>query len=65
MVCVHDKFSKPFNSNLGEAVVCNFINSMIDESKYCSAVMKKSLNKEVVIANKDNGDFKNSANFGF
>ena len=29
--------------------VYNFINSMIEESRYCSKVMKKSFNKELVI----------------
>ena len=40
-VCVDDKFSKPFKSYLGEDTVYNFINSRIEESKYCSDVMKK------------------------
>ena len=38
--CVEDKFSKPFKSCLGEDTVYNFINSMIEESKYFSDVMK-------------------------
>ena len=34
LVCVDDKFSQPFKSYLlGEDAVCNFINSMIKESK--------------------------------
>ena len=33
---------------------------MIEESKYCSAAMKKHFNKELVITKKDNEDFKNS-----
>ena len=32
---------------------------MVEESKYCSDVMKKHFNKELVIAKKDNEDFKN------
>ena len=40
LVCVDDKFSKPFKSYLGEDAVYNFISSMIKESKYCSDVMK-------------------------
>ena len=32
LVCVDDKFSKPFKSYLDEDVVSNFINSMIKES---------------------------------
>ena len=42
LVCIDDKFSKPFKRYLDEYVVYNFINSMIDESKYCSDVMKKN-----------------------
>ena len=36
LVCIGDKFSKPFKSYLGEDAVYNFINSMIRESKYFS-----------------------------
>ena len=39
LVCVDDKFSKPFKTNLGKDVVYNFISSMIEESKYCSDVI--------------------------
>ena len=33
---------------------------MIGESKYCSEVIKKHFNKEVVMTKEDNEDFKNS-----
>ena len=33
LVCVDDKFSKPFESYLGKDDVYNFISSMIEESK--------------------------------
>ena len=39
----------------------NFINNIIEESKYCSAVIKKHFNKELVTNKEDNEDFKNSA----
>ena len=39
LVCVDDKFSKPFKTYLGKDVVYNFISSMIEESKYCSDVI--------------------------
>ena len=42
------KFSKLFNSYLGGDTVYNFINSMIKESKYCTDIMKKHSNKELV-----------------
>ena len=43
LVCVDDKFTKLFKTYLGEDAVCNFINSMIEENKYCSEVIKKSI----------------------
>ena len=51
LVCVDDKFSKPFN---------NFINNMIKEKKYCSGVMKTHFKKELVMTKEDSYDFKNS-----
>ena len=33
LVCVDDKFSKPFKSHLGKDAAYNFICSMIEESK--------------------------------
>ena len=48
LVCADDKFSKPFKSYLGKDAVYNFIISIIEESKYCSGVMKKHFNKELV-----------------
>ena len=35
---------------------------MIEESKYCSHVKTKYLNKELVMTKEDNGDFENSTN---
>ena len=48
LVCVDDKFSKPCKSYLGEDSIYNFISSMKEESKYCSNVVKKYFNKELV-----------------
>ena len=58
LVRVDDKFSKPFKTYLGNDTVYNFINSMIEESKYCNKVMKKHFNKELVMTKEDNEDFK-------
>ena len=41
LVCVDDKFSKPFKTYFEKDAVYNFINSVIEESKYCNEVMKK------------------------
>ena len=58
--CVDDKFSKLFKTYLGEDTIYNFINNIIEKSKYCSEVMKKHLSKEFVMTKEDNNDFKNS-----
>ena len=34
LVCLDDKFSKPFKTYLGKDVVYNFINSVTEESKF-------------------------------
>ena len=52
--------SKPFKTNLRKDAVYNFINSMIEESKYYNKVMKKHFNKELVMTKKEIEDFKNS-----
>ena len=38
LVCVDNKFSKPFKLYLGHNTVYNFINSMFEERKYCNEV---------------------------
>ena len=56
-------FSKPFKIYLSKHVVENFINNMIEESKYCSNVMKEHVDKQLVMTKEDNEDFKNSTKF--
>ena len=41
LVCVDDNFSKPFKTHLGKDPVYNFINDLIEESKYCREMIKK------------------------
>ena len=41
--------------------VYDFISSMIEESKYCSDVMEKHFNKDLLVTEKDDGDFQNSS----
>ena len=57
LVYVDDKFSKPFKTDLGEDAIYNFINSMIEESKYSNGKMTKHFNKELVMTKEDNEDF--------
>ena len=63
LIFVDDKFSKPSKTYLGKDAVYNFIKSMIEENQYCSEVMKKHFNKELVITKEDNEDFKNSTKY--
>ena len=60
LVCVDDKSFKTFKTYIGKDAIYNFINIMIDESKYCSDVMKKHFSKELVMTNGENENFKNS-----
>ena len=60
VICVDDTFSKPFKSYLGKDAVCNFNNSRIEESKYCSDVIKKHFSNEFVMTKRDVADFENS-----
>ena len=57
LVCVDDTSVK---SCLGENAVYNVINSMVEEDKFFSDVMKKHFNKELAMIKKDGEDFKNS-----
>ena len=59
-MCFDDKLSITFKSYLGEYALYIFIINVIEESKYCSDVMKKHFNKEHVMTEKDNEDFQNS-----
>ena len=60
LVCVDDKFSKPFKTYLNEDAVYNLINSMIEESKHSSEMIKKHFHKELAMIKEDNEDFKYS-----
>ena len=56
IVHVDDKFTKSY---LGKNAVHIFINIIIEDSKYCSEVIKKHFNKELVIIEEDDEDFEN------
>ena len=64
LVCVDDKFSKPFKKYLGKDAVDNFMNNVIEEYKYGSQVMKKHFNKELVMTQEDNEILKTLLNVG-
>ena len=52
LVCADIQFSKPFKSYLGQDTVHKFIANMAKESIYCSHMMKKHFNKELVTTKK-------------
>ena len=56
LLCIDDKFSKPFKEYFCKDTVYSYIDSSIEESKYCSDTMKQHSNKELVITKKS---FKN------
>ena len=64
LVCVDDKFSKAFKPYIGKDAVYNPLNNMIKQSKYCSQVMKKSFNKELVMTNEDKETLQTLLNIG-
>ena len=65
---VDGRFSAPsviFKSYLGEDTVYNFINSLVEESTYCTDVMKKHFNKKLVMTKRDLNILRTLLNVGF
>ena len=60
LVCVDDTFGQRLKSYLGEDALYYFINTMIKQSEYCTNIMKKYFNQELLMTKKDNEDFENS-----
>ena len=60
LICV-DKFNKPY---FGEDSVYKFVNSMIEERKYCKELIKKHFNKGLVITKKKMKIFRNLLTVG-
>ena len=58
LVCVGDKFNKPFKTYLGKDAFYNFINSKMKQCEYCSDVINNHFNKELMMTKEDNADFK-------
>ena len=56
--------SKTFKSYLGEDVAYNIISSMVEESKFCTVIMKNHFNKEIVMTKEDDEDLKALPNAG-
>ena len=49
-----------FNSYSGQDSVHKFLTNVVKESKYCSRLMKKHFNKELVMNKEDAENFENS-----
>ena len=54
LLCVNDKFSKPFKTYLDNDPVYKFVNNMIEKSISCSEVMKKHFHKELAVTKEKN-----------
>ena len=54
----NDTVSKLSKKYLGKDAVYNFINNLIEESKYFSEMMKKHFNEELAMTKEDDEDFK-------
>ena len=48
---------------LDEDAFYNFTNSVVEETKFCSEVMKKHFNKKLVMTKEDDKDFENSTKY--
>ena len=56
--CYDDKYSKPIQTYRGENAVYKFMEKMLEEVKYCKAVIKKHSNKLLVMTEADEQHFK-------
>ena len=48
---------------LCEDAVCNLINSIVEEGKFCTDIMKKPFKKEILTNKETNKDFENSTKY--
>ena len=65
---VDGRFSTPsvvLVSYLGEDTVYNFINSLVEESTYCTDVMKKHFIEKLVMTKRDLNILRTLLNVGF
>ena len=56
--CYNDKYGKPIQTYRGENAVYKFMEKMLEEVEYCKAVIKKRLNKPLVMTENDEMCFK-------
>ena len=60
VVCIDDRFSKPVVLYIGKNPVYRFIKKILGKYYYCKKVIKKYLNKNLVMSEKDEKIFQSS-----
>ena len=60
LLCVDDRFTKPIVVCRGENAASEFIKAIFKEYKYCKKVMEKHFNKNLIMSEKEEGQFQSS-----
>ena len=60
VVCIDDRFTKPIVVFRGENAAYEFIKAILKEFEYCKKVMKKHFNKNLIMSEKEEEQFKSS-----
>ena len=55
--CYDDKYTKPIRYYRGEKVVYKFMESMLNEVKYCRTIIKSKFNKPLIMTQENENDF--------
>ena len=59
-VCDDDEFTKPIVIFRGESTAYEFIKKILKEFKYCKKIMKNTLNKNLIMSEKEEEQFQSS-----
>ena len=57
IVCIDDRFTKPIFVFRGKTAAYEFIKAILKEYKYCKKVMKKHLNKNLIMSEEEEHSF--------
>ena len=52
LICVHDRYSKPYKTYFDKDAIDRFLNDMIKEGEYCSKVIETKFNKPLAMTGK-------------
>ena len=58
IVCTDDRFSKPIVVITGENIAYEFIKALLKKYEYCKKVMKKHFNKNLIMSEKEEEQFR-------